>query len=554
MLARSRLVLLSALVLSFTAASSLGCAAEATDEEASLAANDPATDLKLASWNAFEARTGSDEKDVLLAQLLSRVAPALDGKQHKAVVEAFEARGDVKAVREKYLSRSHDLAVKLDAIHRDAALAKTVSNEPGILMAAYEQLAETPFSAGAVRFGGVLLALTDDSPYANMKQLGQIEARGAKLLAVGLPAALVERSVVQADVDKGLADVRAYLGDANGKAGVLLGVIADRKTLLSKTKLGEKVVVAGGDLGPAVRAMGGVLSVWQAAEDLKDGDIVGLIQSGPGGVVALMEGTNALRHALGASNLVWAEQAAKVAGRIGAGVGIVMATVGAIQGLQNLDSTDAKIRTLGNCLVLAGSFIALTGGSGALLIAAGTAATILADILAGPKPDELRPLLEAAVLKGVLPKEAVEPLANCLGENVRLLARDFELTPPQVLWTIVHAPGAAATNIDQYRSLSAIAKVFGVKGAKMDALLKKVASDPDPAKSTMMLSEFLRFTWDRSKLWESRTRILADLDAVPKELRVDVFDKAEYGIDASVQLTGTKRAIANARAYLATVK
>lgn len=557
MVARSRLAFSSALLLSLTMTFSLGCAAEPTEERegasALLETNDPGTDLVLASWDANRARQASDEKDAVLGRLLARVSPALDDAQQKAVIDAFEARKDVAEARGDYLTKSRALADKLEAIDRDPALARKVATEPGLLMAAYEQLAATPFSAGSIRFAGQLLAVGDDSPYANMKQLGQLDAHAAKLLSLGLTAALVERSVVHADIDDGLADLRAYLGDANGKAGVVLAVIADRKTLLARSELGDKLVVAGGDLAPTMRAMGGILAVWQAAEDVKSGNVAGLIKSGPDGIAALLEGTNALRRALGASKLVWAEDAAKTLGKLGAGIGVVMSAVGAIEGLRDLDGTDAKVRTLGNCLVLAGSVVALTGGSGALLIAAGTAATILADILEAPKPDDLRPLLAAAAAKGVISADAVEPLVHSRRENLQLLARDFELGPAEVLWTLVHAPAAAASEVDLYRSLSALHRLFGVRGATMSALLKAISSDKDAGKSRMRLSEFLRLTWDRSKVWGSRTQVLGELAAFPKDLRASDFDEDAYGIAPDTQLASTRAAIAAARAFLTTV-
>jgi hypothetical protein len=523
--------------------------------ESSISA-DPAADVARATWDVATARAASDRVDADLLQLLGRVAPALDGARTKAFVQAFEARADVEAVRSDFLGKASALAALLDSIHRSPDLAKQVSLDPGVLMTAYETLAATPLSAGAVRFAGVLLALDDGSPYANLKNLGAIDAHAAKLLYDGLPAAFVERAADDGgDPDRGLADLRGFLV-GSAAAGALVAALADQATLVDATRLGRSVMVAGAEIGPSVHTLGSIVALWDAGTAARDGDVRKLIESGPDAIAAVLEATNTLRRALGGGELLWAEKAATIASRVGAGITVLVSAYETMEDLSHLDTTDGKIRTVGNCLVLAGSIIALTGGSGALLVAVGTAALLVADLVKGPPPDQLTPLLQSLAASDALSADAAIALGESDSSSLAVLAQ-LGLNPDQVLWVVARSPGAASSPSPDglYRPLAAIAASFTLRADSLDAVITKIASDPDATSSRVKLTAFLRFTWDASKFWPAmpHDQIVAQLDSIASTLVIEDFDGDDSGVQPATELALAKSALAAAHASLASV-
>lgn len=438
-------------------------------------------ELARAQSGFVEAMQANEDADHELERHLSRVALALTATQQSAFIAAYESTDDVKKVRQAYADKTLQLAAKLDEIDRSDDLAAYASaTEMTLLFSAYDLLARSPCPARSVRFASVVLSLADGTPsrYASLADTNA-KAYAVHYILTALPGALVERAIeTETNPEAALAEIRGWLGKVNGPAGSLLAVIESKASVLEASRLGAKIVVFEQDALPVVRGIGGVLAVWSAGDDVAQGDVAGLLQSGPGGIKALLDGTNALRRALLLDELLWVGKAAVAVGKLSAGIGLVTQTLATLEGIGTMKDTDDVIRTLGNSLVLAGSIVALTGGSGAILVAAGTAAKILADILATPPEDKVRTLLGTLAANGVIPTESVEPLTTARNGSLRDLSERLGLPSEEVLWVVTRSPDAAKSG-DGYRGLVQIGRTFSVNGDAMVAFLHGLVHPSD---------------------------------------------------------------------------
>jgi hypothetical protein len=443
---------------------------------------DIGAELAIAQHGFVEAMEANEEADHTRERHLSRVALALTAEQQRAFLVAYEGLEHVVKVRKEYAAKTLELAAKLDEIDRSDDLATFASQtESTLLFAAYDLLSQSACPARSIRFAGMALAQREGAP-SRYPGLANTNAKkyAMKYILTATAGALVERALATGKEPAALLpELHAWIATVNGDASVALNVIKSQESVLEASRAGQKVVVLEQNVLPVLQSVGTVLSIWGAAEDVARGDIEALLlHSGADGIAAVLNGTNAVRRAMLMKELLWAGKAAAVIGKLSGGIGILTQTCELIDGIRTMKDRDDAIRTLGNALLLTGSVVALTGGSGAILIAAGTAAKILADILATPPEDEVRTLLTKLAADGVIPTESVEPLTKARNGSLRSLKEDLALPPEEVLWLVTRS-SETASNDGGYRGLVQIGKTFEVTAEKMTAFLHGITDPAD---------------------------------------------------------------------------
>ena len=511
-----------------------GCSVSDADIAAVKFADYPEDTIEAAREEYWKAREENKEVDDRLKENLARVGPALSEKKLAAFVDAFERIGTVggkkvSEVRARYAAATRGLATVLDAVDANEDIAFRTAN--GKLLAAYSELAESPCPARAVRFAAILLNLdaTPNSPYiALQRQEGS--AHGVALLYAAMAGGVVEEGVAANDPDVGLATIRGWVGTASGITGSLTSLLKNREALAAQLSPGApKIEIQKTDFSGPLRAVSGVLTLWNLNDAIAKRDIEALLRSGPAGVETVSSGVAALGRHFEWARVADAQKVATAAAKIARCLGVVFETKAIVELLislsdPNTDTQAAVVELGGRVLLLVGTFVPPPLGLAFTL--GGTVAILVSRFLRDPPPDELTPLLDELVKQSHLTQRELTALKGARAENMFSLKSKLELTEDEVLWAVTRSPNVVSQG-NAFAYVEVLAPIAQKKGKTPIALLKAIAKSTDVEWARFELETFLLHVKRQPSLFQidDPRKIKEDLLVIKNERFVkDFFD------------------------------
>jgi hypothetical protein len=496
-----------------------GCAVDSSPADAEQAAA-LTGDAGQAVSNLRDAIDARDEMDAALARQLSQIGDALTPDQQRAYARAFAALPDVQRTTTTYERSAAALDAALRAIVSSPQKLASVGHPAiyqgwaympatdGGLYDAFKLLAQTRYAATSLRFAAHVLG--GDPAYAMVTASHKQVVKDLVLPA--LPLAFASALVAKGSSVSALADLKDMLDAAHGKAEQAVKWIERYRTFTGAYETNPDLVkIEDQPVGKALHAVGAVLAIWEVGDGVTaltrgnaEEALRHFVKGGPDSVSAVAEATSAYRHiVLGVDKTPLAEGVVKVAGKVGAALGVVASVINTLGDLQKWNaSDDAKVRVLGDLVGVGAGLLALVGAGPAGLAVGGIGLGIglFADFLRDQRISTQDRDQKRACMPMVFPRDpglahtiaAADPLVIRTLSDMWMRGVDIQRVAsldPDAFTNEMRRPMPI-----QWVGLEVTREIFTLTGAEMATLLERVAgSETDANRRAYKVDFFLRY-------------------------------------------------------------
>jgi hypothetical protein len=478
--------LFSLLALTVTVALGSGCAASDGDELSD--------DLTGADAQAFmrarddlrvvrAALRKTDADDARVASVLRKIGPALTPAQQAKYTSEFYKLENVRSDRKDLAQRAATAEKSVSALVQNKPLFNRIvaGSYVGViatkndLYEAFETLAQTPSSRSACRFGNAILSGKEGfAAFADKK--AQVTEE------ILVPACGREAAEDLAD-GATAEDSLSELVSLGGAVGAAAAAVLEART--SHLRYPSSRRIAAEAPGRLVSALVATYTIYSAGTEATEGEYTAALKSLAEGSADIVEGVvdavSLYRQlVLGGKAL---RDVSAFTGPLAGGITILVSSLSALEGLEDLDATSAKVKLAADCINILGGALLLVdfGTTSSIVLALGASVSFAAKML---NARELS-AAERQDRDALLPKLGLSPNALTTLRNPNEAALGnlalAKLTPAQIQ-SLLKASAAILQkgfgNVDvDYRAVPPLAKGLGWSAATITQLFSTLLAD-----------------------------------------------------------------------------
>lgn len=508
-----------------------GCAtADLNDDAAATAPLTQAGDQAMAGLEASRAKL--DDQSAALARQMADLGGALTADQQRKYATAFAALPEVARTTEEFERSAAALDRELRALITSPAKLASMRGRWGGdsgLYEAFKTLATTRYAGTSIVFASHILGR--DPAYSWVRVSPSQVVR--EVLTPALPGAFAGLLLTTGSASSAVSELRRLFEASDGKGDEALAWIETYRTF-SGTYGDATTILAIEDepIGKALKPIGAILAMWEVGDGVSQltrgnarAALDRFVNGGPESVAALAEGTSAIRRVMfGIAETPFAEKVIKVAGKVGAALGVVAGIIATIEDLKKWDgSGDAKLRVLGDVVSIGAAVLTLVGvaSGGAVLGVAALGISLLAEYFHDQRLAREDALQKAPCLAAVFPSDPAlaHTLAIAQAAEIEILSKDFAMSPEVVQRTAKVYPDALTHEKWQamplrWIGLLVMKDIFVLTGSEIATVLEKIAgAETNPDAREYKLHFFVSYLadgggWDGTSL-TSRSAALA---------------------------------------------